>query len=847
MKRKLSMLMACLVLLMQVWVPAAVGAETPATAPVELKAIYYADKTEYPSATTQVDTATTDGDSVGGSVRWDGGVFVLTPQTGYTIVSVSNGQEEEQELSTYAEAKECCSNTPEDFATATSGIADTAIAFFWSRTELENSGYYLNITVEDSEGNESTVGYSIDMDWYTSTKTIRLGDSANLLTDFVGSQEGSTATSGEDFASYVTNNILTMDSFDVEVSCCYGYEPEYASSPSDYPTVTPGINGEIDYFMTNKTTGVTYDLRIDVLDPTVDLGMVIKANGQTVSQPEWISESIGYYEVPTISITEEDPVAELTLDVTLPSGMTIDWDADRMDFVENGSTKIEQWNGTDPTEVTYTHSVDSNGHQIFTIDSVNSSNGVCLAFSYNGKHIMKAFFLSVSVEEDVSIDMNGKFGAQNVYVTPYKVYDLADYVDVWSETEGVTDAEAWDIFLERLESGRYEMNIAGGVCLKDNAGHYTGELVFYHSGFRFDIVDTIIGTSITGSDANVIVNKTVAVLAGAKVNIEDLIGDYWDDGMQVEITSGTGFTYDSESHEVTTPSTVSGNYTTAEVVVKTSLYGEYDTTVSTIKINACSEAGYNAAIASIITSDMSDGDNLSINASDITVTDQTKGTELSKDILNALAEKEDATLEVEADADGRGVTWVFDSDNLKTSSKNLMVDVNVETANLKNDATGMQVEFKDNGQLPGETNVRVSLTKAEVKSLGLADTDKQIYLQYYNPTTGKYVQEQSGLTLMADPDQKDMYYIEIPVTHNSTFVITTSASLVGTTSTSTGTNTASTTKTSSSTATTTTSSDGTATTTPALGDVDQTLPWMAVILVGLGIALCPMLRRKETR
>lgn len=423
-----------------------------------------------------------------------------------------------------------------------------------------------------------------------------------------------------------------------------------------------------------------------------------------------------------------------------------------------------------------------NGKIKYTLrSSVDASIGETVLYVKKSEGFTEPIYLTIkkgSTEYQETINLKSVtgstmsiscLGADRYYVAPYSVHSLFEFIEPYKK--GLTKAEAQAKFLELLSAGSLVMeSFCGADLVQDADGNYTGEFIICRSGFGFNVTDSQTGQSIGSADMMLVCNNRVAVLAGETVSLEDFIGDKWGD-VEVEVT-GTGFAYDAETKTVSTPTTVSGAYVTGEVVVKAN-WGE-PFIDGAVTINVISQDKYDDALAEIIDQEMGNNEEISIDSADSPNKDKDKGTLISKKILNALKGKTEAHLKISTKDKNREIVWDFNSDSLKGASADLMVDVKVSDVKVSGQA-GVELKFQDNGVLPGTAYVRISLTAAEAKSLGIETAGQKVLLQYRDPAKGKFVTEQDSLTVYADPLNAGSYYIEAPVTHNSTFVLTTAA------------------------------------------------------------------------
>ena len=142
---------------------------------------------------------------------------------------------------------------------------------------------------------------------------------------------------------------------------------------------------------------------------------------------------------------------------------------------------------------------------------------------------------------------------------------------------------------------------------------------------------------------------------------------------------------------------------------------------------------------------------------------------LTEDVFEAVAGT-DKKLLLSSD----GIQWEFDGKTVeadKAKALDLNVDINVDSDSSSDNAGDIEealgeknsiiVNFADNGELPGPAKIRIKMDHVFKEYVGT----ENLYVYYYDNTTGEFVEVASKLKITADS------YLEFTITHNSDFVI----------------------------------------------------------------------------
>ena len=738
-----------------------------------VSAMYFADVNAYQNAKGQVESFNNTIGTIGGAEKWDYGFIMVEPEEGYTVDEILYGYsmdpDNSDELSSLGISVNTLSsergNVPEindNIKKAMDAMDEDTPTIFISRTnylQLENKSLF--IILKNEQGDTQTITVTIQSDHqYLSQIEACPGDTLSVF-NHTALQEA------------FTEDELTLENFEVNL---YSIN----STPNDAMELV-----EDDIYKVNKTGIMMFSLTSKLdgrsFEYNINIGMkenLLGDDGIFLSSNLSLDSSNASQGMYIVNPSDESVVAVTNgaITISLQEGASVDWENSSFagtPLIENGTVSVyfetyTPLGNTDKYNIDVSHKVTEDGMSQFVFDAHYALQGT--------------INLTI-VKEDVTCLYTIMFGrnsfmcmngGQTYYVNPYRMDSIFNYIQFSGTPEQKTREK--QRILEYVSSGRYEISMPGANLIYNKEGKFTGNIIFYHPGSYLTVYDRELRLIVQSGNLDVNCTMSTMVKAGDRFPLSDLMNGYWDDSYQV-VFEKEGFGYDSDTHIVEIPDEVDGDYS----VQKISLHAN-GKIVGVFILYVCSEESFEEQTANIITNEVSANESLMLNV---------EGTDasVSADILNALKSDEDKYLVLKNKNTDHQVDWTFDGKDIATdASKDIKLNVEVDNEETQKtleemvpeETDGITLSFAKNGQLPGKASVRVYLDNEDVAKFNKEEMKNGISFYYLNPETKKPEKEQSDLVLLQDITQNDKYYVEVEVTHNSEFLLSTSTDLDGT-------------------------------------------------------------------
>lgn len=737
-------------------------------APASVSMMYFAEMNDYPDALGQIEEINGMTGTAGGAVKWDYGFVVIEPVEGYTIqkvysaVSMTAQDQKEYTLGTVSSVRANVTSLKDNIADALDTKDSTTPAIYLSRAEYNNLKMkQLFIECADANGKSSTMtlSWKTDTIQYGTLKTVSIGDRFSAF-DYDGLKE------------YFEESELTSDNFDI-------YTGNINSTPIDAVTLeSDGMykaqkNGRYMFQLTSKKDGRTFEYQVEITQADgglSDSDITVSENAKL----DTMNSSMGMYNVMPAD-TSEFVLQDASVMVKLPEGATIDWTNTTYNnqvLKENetltNNYEVDDWDQSKwPCESKVGHSVSDTGLQVFTFSNTYALEGhFALTIISNGISYLYTF----QFWRNSTFGMNG---VQTYYVTPYRKESILNYISFMGIV-GEDKSQVKQEFLDNVTSGRYKIMVSGADVVFNKDGKFEGDVIFYHPADYMTIFDTKYKITAGGCQMDMRCKMNGVIKSGESYDITQYMNGYWSPDYQVELSGDDGFTYDETSHLLQAPENTSDQPLEQKVSVSSN-----GNIVAEFMVYDCSKETYDAQVASVVTNKVGTDETLVIDVNDADGT-------ISKDVLNALGDGEDKSITLQNSQSEDKVDWTFDASAIDTTAtKDIALSVDVEDtqadekveALVGDDADGLTVGFEDNGALPGEAEVRVYLSKEQMEKFDSADSQDGVAMYYLDPTTDQLVREQTDLQIMKDQNATEQYYIEMPVSHNSDFLLTTKKNL----------------------------------------------------------------------
>lgn len=590
------------------------------------------------------------------------------------------------------------------------------------------------------------------------------------------------------------------------------YIPEKFLTESGVGKYSISKAGEYSFILNDKKNGIRYFAGVNVI---LGKNAPLKEGDITVSDNALINYNKLSQGIITVSPKNEKEFVMTNIDFffNLPEGATIDWNSMQSNnkkitlgesFIHNVWTGLEESNVFEipvNEKVPILFSVtEENGRQKL---SIKSDYGLKLDINFNINYMDKSYTYMISFYPNHFISfMGGRTYSINLSKSDDNTRNIFEFLSGYG-TDKDEIKENEQRLIDGVNSGRYILMIPG---VKENDLIYpfpkkkpfTGDIHFTHPGNgQLRIYDRKLKTVINGWSFHFVINSAIDIEYNEKdkvtENLKALFDGYWKDSYKV-VSTNDGIEYNTENNSI--------YVTSKDIKDEKIIIWDNDVLAAEIGVNSYIEENRDKHIENTI-SNMSKngGDSRYINMSN------DKTAIITASILKALKNssngKGNYLVVVLKSSSGNMVEWSFNSAVMKNiADKNIVLNVQVgakvENTGIdkileKTKETGLKVGFWDNGELPGETQVRLYLSDEEAAILErntyektkISDEDiNTIYLYYYNPSMQRLVKERSNLYINSTSNNKK--YISIPVTHNSDFVLSTASDLDKNTSSSSG-------------------------------------------------------------
>ena len=517
----------------------------------------------------------------------------------------------------------------------------------------------------------------------------------------------------------------------------------------------------VDY--TDKKTGMSFevDINIKLPDNAVKTDDIIFDDASRV---ELYGAQSGSY---MIYPKDEETLAfkKYTLKIKMPKNAKVDWTKTKFGgslLEENGSAKVSVGTGyqNDNRETEVKNSL---------------SDGV-LTFEFSSDYALDDIFNLVILQDGWSLDYTFTFrgntymsmsGGQTYYFTSNQIISIFDLVHIDGASNEQIEKRRQK-FIDDVNADIIAVDIPGADLYYEN-GKFTGKIIFTHTGSYMRIYNKEYRLVMNAGNMDVRLTASGVVKEGTDIDIaKTFISGYWEN-YSIDLGDNPyGFKCDNATHKVTAPDNISDK-------IEYTIYVKQDERlVAQIRLNVCRKDKFDEDFAEAVSG-------IKENESMIVDVDE-KDASLSEKVVDALQNSgDDKKLTIKNSSSDNDVEWNFDSSDLKekrTDDIKLNVDVGngesgVQNMLDQNGSGGLEVKFEDNGDLGGEASVRIYLDEEDKSKL---QAESSINLFYYDKDAEEMKLEASSLELHND-SVKNKDYIEIPVTHNSEFALSTAASL----------------------------------------------------------------------
>ena len=517
----------------------------------------------------------------------------------------------------------------------------------------------------------------------------------------------------------------------------------------------------VDY--TDKKTGMSFevDINIKLPDNAVKTDDIIFDDASSV---ELYGAQSGSY---MIYPKDEETLAfkKYTLKIKMHENAKVDWTKTKFGgslLEENGSAKVSVGTGyqNDNRETEVKNSL---------------SDGV-LTFEFSSDYALDDIFNLVILQDGWSLDYTFTFrgntymsmsGGQTYYFTPNQIISIFDLVHIDGASNEQIEKRRQK-FIDDVNADIIAVDIPGADLYYEN-GKFTGKIIFTHTGSYMRIYNKEYRLVMNAGNMDVRLTASGVVKEGTDIDIaKTFISGYWEN-YSIDLGDNPyGFKCDNATHKVTAPDNISDK-------IEYTIYVKQDERlVAQIRLNVCRKDKFDEDFAEAVSG-------IKENESMIVDVDE-KDASLSEKVVDALQNSgDDKKLTIKNSSSDNDVEWNFDSSDLKekrTDDIKLNVDVGngesgVQNMLDQNGSGGLEVKFEDNGDLGGEASVRIYLDEEDKSKL---QAESSINLFYYDKDAEEMKLEASSLELHND-SVKNKDYIEIPVTHNSEFALSTAASL----------------------------------------------------------------------
>ncbi|MBP5331253.1 MAG: hypothetical protein J6Y89_05320, partial [Lachnospiraceae bacterium] len=743
--------------------------------PGKVTVIDFSDKdaaTEW-NTTAEIKTATGSAITVGGKTQWTHGVIIIEPQNGWafkeaTYQRITNQNivalEFESLSSVFSKVR---SNTNNDIP----DDVKTVMTAYEGRDTSQIKAVYINRALYQ-QINYSTVNVSFEKNGQTEamTVTVEPDEKYASLQNFKVGDEFDVFDIVQADCPDVLNGYVRSD-YKIKlnggsIGSHGAYQRWSDTSDPNYGKYQAAGTGVVRFTLTNQKNGVQYVFNANV---SYD-GMPLNINSFSVGSDAALEmDSFGDADLGQYMIVPKQGgfFTEVFLTFTVPAGVTVN----DINFVRNrvvlapGESKDIPLDpdGDDPHQTPRDIVADLavEGTTAYVgIQSKNSNVALETAFvidvTSNGENY--EYWLAIGYERAISVSGMGK---QIMSVAAGSSLQLKDFLYFRD------DAEKQDLY-DGITDGSFKL-LMQGISPKFENGIFNGELIAYYPCDRMILWDCASSTVIYSGSAAISVKANTLIEAGTSLDLNSLLPGYpdetkWNDYIDTvnvtKVNHDYGYTLKDNNKTFVAPDAVDG---IVEYVISSYL--------AEIKIKVCPAGTLMSSLTDVAkTVEKDESLVVDVDSEDVT---------LSKDTINNFKENggDNSSIVLKNSKDKHKSEWHFNKNDLKNAAQKdikLNVAVGSELVNEELDSKmskynikGMKLGFASNGVLPGKTGLRFYLSDAELNSF--ADKNK-IQMYYNDPATGKLVLESKNLYIAQDNNGDN--YIDVAVTHNSDFVLT---------------------------------------------------------------------------
>ena len=546
----------------------------------------------------------------------------------------------------------------------------------------------------------------------------------------------------------VNNNAKTSDPTDAD----YGKYILYSGA------------GQLRFELKNNKNGITYVLEAECYSTSMPLhkadfifpsGVEIGSNGGTKDLGD-------YYITPKTS----KAFTEFTVSFTLPNDTSLkSIEFGRKDIPKDNAATIEIDPNSDdpnnnPRNVTAVYSVE-NSTVTVTVKSVNKKVVLDDAIVIHVEKDSIGYDYSISIGYKRTPEISG-MSEQRIPVAAGSTLRLSELIIINGGDDGKK------LLYDGITNGNITLSMQGVVPVFEN-GSFNGLLKVYYPCDRIRVWDNEINATLTACRADIFVNASTLIEAGTVLDIDSLLPGYskesnwysktkWDSALQKDVTYKTtvervnghlySYTLSQDERYFTAPDSVTE---TVEYVIHA-----YK---ADIRVKVCPKGTLSTSLNEVVND---------VAADESLVVDAEKAASLSKDAINNFKNNggKNSSLIFKTGE----YEWTFGKNDLtKAAEKNIDLSVKIgdKLVNSRLDKiTGVKLGFPANGTLPGLTSFRCYLSDENLTKI----KDQNNVSLFYDD--GSSTLKREGRNYFVGRDILGRYYIDISITHNSDFILT---------------------------------------------------------------------------
>ncbi len=518
--------------------------------------------------------------------------------------------------------------------------------------------------------------------------------------------------------------------------------------------------GQRSFVLTNRKNGLSYILNAEFVPASMPLHInnfsfasevEVELNGGT-------SDMGDYYLYPKTG----NAFSEFSVSFNLPNDVTLD----RIEYIgeiipENTAAILaiapdydDPFNTARDVTAVYTKTNSTITITVKSVDSTVVLNG-SIVIILTKDSISYPYSLSI---EYVRTPQISGMSRQRIPVAVGSTLRLDDLIHIKSDADK-------QLLYNGITNGKISVAMQGVVPVLEN-GKFNGLLKVYYPCDRIRVWDNELHASLTACGADIFVNASTLIEAGTRLDIDSILSGYssenkWDDntervnGVDVpykttvdKVNHSYGYTLSSDERYFTAPDDVSE---TVEYVIHA-----YK---ADIRVKVCPKGSLASSLTEVVKS---------VEADESLVVDAEKAASLSKDAINNFKNNggENSSLILKAG----NYEWSFGKNELANAAQSdidLSVKIGDELTNSRLDkVSGVKLGFAANGTLPGKTGFRCYLSSENLAKI----KDKDHVSLFYDDGSSTLKREGSNYYVGKDVLGRD--YIDIYITHNSDFVLT---------------------------------------------------------------------------